>query len=69
MQRCKLIARIDSTDRFIFVNRTGLKVREWSRMALAVALRRGHVRQLDDTLLFDRALDSVLSQLRQAQAR
>ncbi|MCE5984115.1 DUF1631 domain-containing protein [Pseudomonas wadenswilerensis] len=69
VQRCKLIARIDSTDRFIFVNRTGLKVREWSRMALAVALRRGHVRQLDDTLLFDRALDSVLSQLRQAQAR
>lgn len=69
VQRCKLIAQIDSTDRFIFVNRTGLKVREWSRMALAVALRRGHVRQLDDTLLFDRALDSVLSQLRQAQAR
>jgi len=69
VQRCKLIAQIDSTDRFIFVNRTGLKVREWSRMALAVALRRGHVRLLDDTLLFDRALDSVLSQLRQAQAR
>ncbi|MDD1014360.1 DUF1631 domain-containing protein [Pseudomonas rubra] len=69
VQRCKLIARIESSDRFIFVNRTGLKVREWSRMALAVALRRGHVRQLDDTLLFDRALDSVLSQLRQTQAR
>ncbi|MBH3427171.1 DUF1631 domain-containing protein [Pseudomonas alkylphenolica] len=68
-QRCKLIAQIDSTDSFIFVNRTGLKVREYSRMALAVALRRGEVRQLDDALLFDRALDSVVVQLRQHQLR
>ncbi|MDD2060647.1 DUF1631 domain-containing protein [Pseudomonas sp. GD03860] len=69
VQRCKLIAQIDSTDRFIFVNRTGMKVRDYSRMALAVALGRGDVRPLDDTLLFDRALDSVVSQLRLAQAR
>ena len=69
VQRCKLIAQIDSTDRFIFVNRTGMKVRDYSRMALAAALGRGDVRPLDDTLLFDRALDSVLSQLRLAQAR
>ncbi|MFQ6573207.1 DUF1631 domain-containing protein [Pseudomonas sp. UM16] len=69
VQRCKLIAQIDSTDSLIFVNRTGLKVREYSPMALAVALRRGDVRLLDDTLLFDRALDSVVSQLRRHQAR
>lgn len=68
VQRCKLIAQIDSTDTLIFVNRTGLKVREYSPMALAVALRRGDVRLLDDTLLFDRALDSVISQLRRHQA-
>ncbi|MCW2268118.1 hypothetical protein D3C77_307330 [compost metagenome] len=69
VQRCKLIAQIASTDRFIFVNRTGMKVRDYSRMALAVALDRGDVRSLDDTLLFDRALDSVLGKLRLAQAR
>ncbi|TDF79037.1 DUF1631 domain-containing protein [Pseudomonas sp. H9] len=67
--RCKLIAQIDSTGMLIFANRTGLKVREYSPMALSVALRRGAVRLLDDTLLFDRALDSVVNQLRRYQAR
>ncbi|QXI37733.1 DUF1631 domain-containing protein [Pseudomonas xantholysinigenes] len=67
--RCKLVARIDSHDRFVFANRTGLKVREWSRHGLAVALRRGEVRLLDDGLLFERALDAVLEQLRLQQAR
>lgn len=69
VQRCKLIAHIESNDTFIFVNRTGLKVRDYSPMALAIAVRRGEVRLLDDTLLFDRALDSVVSQLRRHQAR
>lgn len=67
--RCKLIARIDTTGTLIFANRTGLKAREYSPMALAVALRRGNARLLDDTLLFDRALESVVSQLRRQQAR
>ncbi|MFK8329662.1 DUF1631 domain-containing protein [Pseudomonas sp. BJa5] len=67
--RCKLIARIDSSGAFIFVNRTGLKVREYSPMALAKAVRCGEARLLDDTLLFDRALDSVVSQLRHYQVR
>lgn len=67
-QRCKLIARIDSTDRLIFVDRTGLKVRDYSPMSLAVGLRRGDVRLLDGTLLFDRALDSLVTQLRRHQA-
>ncbi|PWB33700.1 DUF1631 domain-containing protein [Pseudomonas sp. SDI] len=64
--RCKLIAIIASSDKYVFVNRTGMKVREWSRRALALALQRGELQLLDDTLLFDRALDSVVSQLRQA---
>lgn len=66
--RCKLVARIDSHDRFVFANRTGLKVREWNRNGLAVALRRGELRLLDDGLLFDRALEAVLEQLRVQQA-
>ncbi|WP_110972704.1 DUF1631 domain-containing protein [Pseudomonas huaxiensis] len=61
--RCKLIALFDDSDRYVFVNRTGLKVREWTAVGLAVALQRGEVTLLDDSLLFDRALDSVVSQL------
>ncbi|WP_194789930.1 DUF1631 domain-containing protein [Pseudomonas sp. UFMG81] len=62
--RCKLVARIDSSDRLVFANRTGLKVREWSRDGLAEALRSAQVRVLDDRLLFERALEAVLEQLR-----
>ncbi len=62
--RCKLIALFDDSDRYVFVNRSGMKVREWTAMGLAVALQRGDVSLLDDSLLFDRALDSVVSQLR-----
>ncbi|WP_219096552.1 DUF1631 domain-containing protein [Pseudomonas sp. UMAB-40] len=62
--RCKLTAIIDSTGKYIFVDRTGMKVLERSRTGLALEFRRGAVRALDDTLLFDRALESVLGNLR-----
>ena len=62
--RCKLIALFDDSERYVFVNRSGMKVREWTEMGLATALQRGDVSLLDDSLLFDRALDSVVSQLR-----
>lgn len=67
--RCKLVAVIDSTDRFVFANRTGMKVREWNRAGLVQALRRGEVRLLDDGLLFERALEALLEHLRCQQAR
>lgn len=62
--RCKLTAIVEPTGRYVFVNRTGMKVLEKSRMGLAVELRRGTIRILDDALLFDRALESVISSLR-----
>ncbi|WGV18745.1 DUF1631 domain-containing protein [Pseudomonas putida] len=62
--RCKLVARIDSSDRLVFANRTGMKVREWNAGSLAQALHRGDVRVLDDGLLFERALEAVLEGLR-----
>jgi len=62
--RCKLVARIDSSDRLVFANRTGMKVREWSSASLAKALQRSEVRVLDDGLLFERALEAVLDSLR-----
>lgn len=67
--RCKLVAHIDSSDRLVFANRTGMKVREWSGAGLAQALHRGDVRVLDDGLLFERALEAVLDGLRQPQVR
>jgi hypothetical protein len=63
--RCKLAAIIVPANIYIFVNRTGLKVLEKSSTELALEFKRGGVRTLDDTLLFDRALASVIGNLRQ----
>lgn len=63
--RCKLTAILPSPERFIFVNRTGLKVLELSHEALVSAFARGTARALDDVLLFDRALASVIGSLQQ----
>ena len=62
--RCKLAAVIKPTGKFIFVNRTGMKVLEKTRTGLAVEFRRSAIRLLDDALLFDRALESVIGNLR-----
>ena len=62
--RCKLVAVIENTGQYIFVNRTGMKVLERNRLDLALALRNGVVRVLDDTLLFERALESVIGNLK-----
>ncbi|QKE62194.1 DUF1631 domain-containing protein [Aquipseudomonas campi] len=62
--RCKLAAIIKPTGKYIFVNRTGMKVLEKTRMGLAVEFRRAAIRMLDDALLFDRALESVIGNLR-----
>ncbi|MBL4794991.1 MAG: DUF1631 domain-containing protein, partial [Pseudomonadales bacterium] len=62
--RCKLAAKIKAADKYIFVNRTGVKVAEKTTMGLCVELRRGTVKFLDDALLFDRALEAVIGSLR-----
>ncbi|SHM66675.1 DUF1631 domain-containing protein [Phytopseudomonas punonensis] len=62
--RCKLAAIIKPTGKYIFVNRTGMKVLEKTRVGLALEFRRNAVRLLDDALLFDRALESVIGNLR-----
>lgn len=68
-QRCKLAAVIKSTGRYIFVNRRGLKVLEKTRAELAIALEEGVLKQLNDAQLFDRALESVISDLRRLKER
>ncbi|MEG5264691.1 DUF1631 domain-containing protein [Pseudomonas sp. JDS28PS106] len=62
--RCKLTAIVEPSGRYVFVNRTGMKVLEKTRTGLAIEFRRGAIRILDDALLFDRALASVIHNLR-----
>jgi hypothetical protein len=67
--RCRLAAFIRPTGKYIFVNRNGIKVAEKTQMELAYAMKTGHMRALDHSMLFDRALESVVTSLRQAKAK
>jgi hypothetical protein len=67
--RCKLSAKIDDPDCYIFVNRLGLKVVEKSRMELANDLAMGRLSVLEQGLLVDRALDAVMGNLRKITAK
>tara|TARA_R110000772_G_scaffold64210_3_gene143697 strand:+ start:16527 stop:18815 length:2289 start_codon:yes stop_codon:yes gene_type:complete len=64
MLRCRLAAVINGIGRYIFVNRSGIKVAEFNRDELAVALARKSVLLIDEDRQFDRALESVISNLR-----
>ena len=63
--RCKIAAIIQPGDKYIFVNRRGMKVAEKSRMGLAVAMKNGTIRLLDESQVFDRALQAVIGNLRE----
>jgi hypothetical protein len=65
--RCKLAAKINAIDKFIFVNRQGVKVVEKTKLGLARELRDGTVSIISDGLLFSRALESVIGNLRENQ--
>ncbi len=62
--RAKLAAITKPNLKYIFVNRAGMKVSERSLMGLAVELQRRSIVLLDDSALFDRALRSVIGNLR-----
>jgi len=63
--RCKLAAFIKATGKYIFVNRNGAKVAEYLRDDLALAMQEKSITLLDDGLIFDRALESIIDNLRQ----
>jgi hypothetical protein len=65
--RCKLAAFIKATGKYIFVNRNGAKVAEYQREGLAKALGKGEIGMLDDGLIFDRALESIIDNLRNSR--
>lgn len=68
MQRCKLAAIISFSGKYIFVNRTGMKVAEFTRAALTSHYEQGLVQLVADDQLFDRALESVIGNLRQLRS-
>ncbi|TQV79472.1 DUF1631 domain-containing protein [Exilibacterium tricleocarpae] len=65
--RCRLAAIIKPTGKYIFVNRSGVKVAEKTRDSLAAAMQSGALSLLDDGMLFDRALESVIGNLRKSR--
>jgi hypothetical protein len=67
--RCRLAAVITSTGRHIFVNRSGMKVAEHEKDALVRMLATDGLALLDDGMLFDRALESVISNLRDMKGK
>ncbi|WP_269619750.1 DUF1631 domain-containing protein [Zhongshania sp. BJYM1] len=64
MLRCRLAAVINGIGKYIFVNRSGIKVAELNRDELEAALIEQKVLLIDDDRMFDRALESVISNLR-----
>ncbi len=62
--RARLAAIIQSSGKYIFANRLGMKVAEKGRIGLAMAFKHGSIVVLDNSQLFDRALESVIGSLR-----
>jgi hypothetical protein len=69
MMRCRLAAIIRTTGKYIFVNRNGIKAAEKTQEELALALKSAKMRLLDHTMLFDKALESVVTSLRQNKSK
>ena len=65
--RCKLATVVQPGDNYIFVNKRGMKVAEKSRLQLAGLLEKDQVRMIDESQVFDRALQSVIANLRELQ--
>lgn len=63
--RCKLSTKIEISDTFVFVNRFGFKVMEKSRKDFAYDLQQRRAIPLEGGMLFDRAMENIVSNLRQ----
>lgn len=62
--RCRLAAIVQPGNRYVFVNRRGMKVAQKSRKELALDLERKLLNILDESEVFDRALQAVIGTLR-----
>lgn len=62
--RCKLTAKLDITDTYIFVNRLGFKVLEKTRKDIAYDMQQKRAVMLDTTPVFDRAMSAVVENIK-----
>jgi hypothetical protein len=67
-ERCKLIARIDLVDRFVFIDAVGKKVAELGQREVALALQSATLRPLNNGPLVERALHCINTNLTQPHA-
>ncbi len=67
MLRCKLATITQPGNNYIFVNRRGMKVLEKNRGELAEMVENETLKRIDESQVFDRALQSVIGNLRQLQ--
>ncbi len=65
--RCKLATVTQPGDNYIFVNRRGMKVLEQTRVELATLVEQERLNVIDESQVFDRALQSVIGNLRKMQ--
>lgn len=65
--RCKLSAKLQETDSYVFVNRFGIKALEKDKKDVAMSIQKGQLRVLESGLLFERAMDRITSTLRKAE--
>ncbi len=63
-QRGKLVARLKTSSKMLFVNRTGIKVAEFLEAEFAQALDQGNVRVIENGAIFEKALESVICNLK-----
>ena len=66
--RCRLATVVQPGHRYVFVNQRGMKVAEQSGLNLAAELQRGSLNILDDSQIFDRALQVVIGNLRRMRS-
>lgn len=66
--RCKLAAKIETNDHFVFVNRLGFKVMEKKRKEFALNMQQGKAKLLESTHFFDRMMHKVSDRLQTAAA-
>ncbi|HAO88076.1 MAG TPA: hypothetical protein DCR00_04065, partial [Gammaproteobacteria bacterium] len=67
--RCALAAKIDSIEKLFFADSEGKKVMELTRMRLAHELKAGAVKVVSEGSLVNRAMESVISNLKQTSTQ
>jgi hypothetical protein len=67
--RCTLASKIDSIEKLFFADSEGKKVMELTRMRLAHELKAGTVKVVSEGSLLNRAMESVITNLKQTSAQ